>query len=267
MEEIKKFKTKEIIMSILLVFLILLVVFISLLVISNKGSSNVQEVPNNNLLIANYLDVSSIDTTNYDSVFSEINLKKITFKNLNNNITNDFETKQQEDLDRLNTNKDYILKYNTDNNITNYKKISTVNQTLLTEINNNILSILYIIEENIDYLGKNSYINSILINIDNNTIIKNTEFLSTYNINKNDICSRIFDIFINEYDLSTVNLTIDEAKQHKEEYVSKLITNFDDLIYPYINDENIYVKYSKNYIAKTLFDVEAKEIRYSTLKV
>lgn len=267
MEEIKKFKTKEIIMSILLVFLILLVVFISLLVISNKDNNDVKEVPNDNLLITNYLDISSIDTTNYDTVFSEINLKKITFKNFSSDITSDFETKQQEDLDRLNTSKDYIVKYNTDNNITNYKKTSTVNQTLLTEIDNNILSVLYIIEENIDYLGKNSYINSILININSNTIVQNDEFLSTYNINKNDICSRIFDIFINEYDLSVVNLTIDEVKEHKEEYVSKLITNFDDLIYPYINDENIYVKYSKNYVAKTLFDIEVKEIRYSTLKV
>ena len=79
--------TMEKIMIGLLVIFILLFVFVVIFVIANKKDNTVVEVPNNNLDVTNYVLMEEVDTTKYMDLYSSVNLKKISFKNLTNEST------------------------------------------------------------------------------------------------------------------------------------------------------------------------------------
>ena len=81
--------TMEKIMIGLLVIFILLFVFVVIFVIANKKDNTVVEVPNNNLDATNYVLMEEVDTTKYMDLYSSVNLKKISFKNLTNESTKD----------------------------------------------------------------------------------------------------------------------------------------------------------------------------------
>lgn len=88
--------TMEKIMIGLLVFFILLFVFVVIFVIANKKDNTVVEVPNSNLDVTNYVLMEEVDTTKYMDLYSSVNLKKISFKNLTNESTSEFSNKQDE---------------------------------------------------------------------------------------------------------------------------------------------------------------------------
>lgn len=255
---------KEKIMTALLVVLILFCVFIILLVISNKEEDTPPEVPNNVLSVENYLKIEDINTEEYTDVFKEINLKRVIFKNINNELVTDFNNKQDELINSLNQNKSYILEYNQNNNITDYKPNSVIFNNILYELDNNILSVLSYVREKIDYKEESSYINNILIDIKNNKLLTNNEFLDNYNISKEVIVNDLF---------NEIKSNITQSSKTEEEYKNLLIDNFDDYAYLYIykgtdNVNNFYMKYNLNQVLNILLEQELENSsEYTTMKI
>lgn len=257
--------TMEKIMIGLLVFFILLFVFVVIFVIANKKDNNVVEVPNNNLDVTNYVLMEEVDTTKYMDLYSSVNLKKISFKNLTNESTKEFTDKQDEIIksleDSISVNKEFVNEYNKEHNVTGYKSTSKLESIILTNINNNILSVLYLIEDEVDYKKVNNYIANLFVDTVSKNLLSSEEVLSKYGLSKEGISRRVFDLVIEGKDNK------DELTKEADSYSSKIIDNFDKYIYLYFNSDGIYLKYNKSDISNYLFNSSLDSVKYSTYKI
>lgn len=275
-EEIIKTKKKENIMTVILVILIILFVAVVVLIVTNKNRTLVQE--ESPIIDKNtYVKIESIDTTDYLTIYETANLKKVSFVNIPSVLVSNFYDKQDEIINTLNnnieTNKDFIDKYNSDNNITDYAVNSKVDSIILYELKDNILSLLYLVEDSVDYIGLNNYITNIFIDVNNNSLVNNNTILAKYNLTKEIVCMEIFDNVVNYHDDKFIDkdtneeLTKEDIQNKKDEYVNLLVENFDKYIYLYFNEEYLYLKYNKNDISNLLFNENLSNIKYSTLKL
>lgn len=257
--------TMEKIMIGLLVIFILLFVFVVIFVIANKKDNTVVEVPNNNLDATNYVLMEEVDTTKYMDLYSSVNLKKISFKNLTNESTKEFTDKQDEIIksleDSISVNKEFVNEYNKEHNVTGYKSTSKLESIMLTNINNNILSVLYLIEDEVDYKKVNNYIANLFVDTVSKNLLSSEEVLSKYGLSKEGISRRVFDLVIEGKDNK------DELTKEADSYSSKIIDNFDKYIYLYFNNDGIYLKYNKSDISNYLFNSSLDSVKYSTYKI
>ena len=257
--------TMEKIMIGLLVIFILLFVFVVIFVIANKKDNTVVEVPNNNLDATNYVLMEEVDTTKYMDLYSSVNLKKISFKNLTNESTKEFTDKQDEIIksleDSISVNKEFVNEYNKEHNVTGYKSTSKLESIMLTNINNNILSVLYLIEDEVDYKKVNNYIANLFVDTVSKNLLSSEEVLSKYCLSKEGISRRVFDLVIEGKDNK------DELTKEADSYSSKIMDNFDKYIYLYFNSDGIYLKYNKSDISNYLFNSSLDSVKYSTYKI
>lgn len=257
--------TMEKIMIGLLVIFILLFVFVVIFVIANKKDNTVVEVPNNNLDATNYVLMEEVDTTKYMDLYSSVNLKKISFKNLTNESTKEFTDKQDEIIksleDSISVNKEFVNEYNKEHNVTGYKSTSKLESIILTNINNNILSVLYLIEDEVDYKKVNNYIANLFVDTVSKNLLSSEEVLSKYGLSKEGISRRVFDLVIEGKDNK------DELTKEADSYSSKIMDNFDKYIYLYFNNDGIYLKYNKSDISNYLFNSSLDSVKYSTYKI
>ena len=257
--------TMEKIMIGLLVFFILLFVFVVIFVIANKKDNTVVEVPNSNLDVTNYVLMEEVDTTKYMDLYSSVNLKKISFKNLTNESTSEFSNKQDEIIksleDSISVNKEFVNEYNKEHNVTGYKSTSKLESIILTNINNNILSVLYLIEDEVDYKKVNNYIANLFVDTVSKKLLSSEEVLSKYGLSKEGISRRVFDLVTLGKDNK------DELTKEADSYSSKIIDNFDKYIYLYFNSDGIYLKYNKSDISNYLFNSSLDSVKYSTYKI
>ena len=257
--------TMEKIMIGLLVIFILLFVFVVIFVIANKKDNTVVEVPNNNLDATNYVLMEEVDTTKYMDLYSSVNLKKISFKNLTNESTKEFTDKQDEIIksleDSISVNKEFVNEYNKEHNVTGYKSTSKLESIILTNINNNILSVLYLIEDEVDYKKVNNYIANLFVDTVSKNLLSSEAVLSKYGLSKEGISRRVFDLVIEGKDNK------DELTKEADSYSSKIIDNFDKYIYLYFNSDGIYLKYNKSDISNYLFNGSLDSVKYSTYKI
>lgn len=257
--------TMEKIMIGLLVFFILLFVFVVIFVIANKKDNNVVEVPNSNLDVTNYVIITEVDTTKYMDLYSSVNLKKISFKNLTNESTKEFTDKQDEIIksleDSISVNKEFVNEYNKEHNVTGYKSTSKLESIILTNINNNILSVLYLIEDEVDYKKVNNYIANLFVDTVSKNLLSSEEVLSKYDLSKEGISRRVFDLVIEGKDNKN------ELTKEADSYSSKIMDNFDKYIYLYFNSDGIYLKYNKSDISNYLFNSSLDSVKYSTYKI
>ena len=257
--------TMEKIMIGLLVFFILLFVFVVIFVIANKKDNTVVEVPNSNLDVTNYVLMEEVDTTKYMDLYSSVNLKKISFKNLTNESTKEFTDKQDEIIksleDSISVNKEFVNEYNKEHNVTGYKSTSKLESIILTNINNNILSVLYLIEDEVDYKKVNNYIANLFVDTVSKNLLSSEEVLSKYDLSKEGISRRVFDLVTLGKDNK------DELTKEADSYSSKIIDNFDKYIYLYFNSDGIYLKYNKSDISNYLFNSSLDSVKYSTYKI
>lgn len=265
----KDMSKKEKIMVIVLILLILLFTFVVLFVIANKDNNddNVLEVPNYYDDVNNYILLEEIDTAEYYNLYKSVNLKKVNFKNVSELLYSEFNEKQEEYINTINNNiknnEEFIDNYNKENNIDDYKINSNIDSIILYEINDGVISLLYLIEDNVDYVGLNNYIYSIFIDVKNNAILSDEIILEKYGKTKKEVSGKIFDNFI----LSVDDENVDEIMDKKEEYISIISNNFSTYVYLYVNDNELYVKYNKSDFNKLLFDKKIDNVKYSTLKI
>lgn len=275
--DIKKMKKNETIMSVVLVFLILAIVFVIVFVVANKNTEYVIEEPISELDASNYVKLEEYHLENSDLVYKNVELNKVSFINVTEVLLTDFYNKQDEILksiqDNIAINKQFIDNYNSSNNITDYSANSNIESILLYEIKDDILSVIYVIEDSVDYKEVSNNIINILINLKNNSKVSNETLLNKYNISKEDVVSKVFDSVVDSHDDNFINKDTKEdiskgnIKNKKDEYQKILLDNFDNYIYLYFYQDNLYLKYNKSDISELLFNENLINIRYSTLKL
>ena len=271
-----KMDKKEFIASILLCVFLLLFVVVAILGLTNKDKQIVTEQPP--VIDENtYISLSNVEDESYLTIYKKVNLKKVNFSNIPEVLTTSFYEKQDQFIkninDKISSNKEYIDNYNKNNNITDYSVNSEIDSIIIYDLKDNILSLLYLIEDKVDYIGINNNISNIFIDVSNNSLVNNEMLLSKYNLTKNSICDAIFDNILNYHGDTFKNisnnkeLTKEEVLTKKNDYVSQLAEKFDEYIYLYFNDGSLYLKYNRNDISNLLFDEGLDKTTFSTLKV
>ena len=222
-----------------------------------------------NYEVNDYITVSSVSLDNYSDVFGSINVDRVTFKNIDENLTREF-SKEQEELIT------YIKRYYNEITKAEYTDSNKVNTNIKTIINDTVLSIYYEIEftfdENIYNDNTRSYIITYNIDLKTMKVLTTDDLLNKYNYTKEYISEKIFndDILIGDSEVvidknTNISFTKKDIERKKEEYINRIVTDFDNIIKMYIERNSLVLIYDskevKNIFFEGDFDINIK-IRY-----
>ena len=133
------------------------------------------------------------------------------------------------------------------------------------QINSNILSIYFELDFNLD---SNIFDNNIkkyfvTTNVDLTTgnIVTNDNFLEKYNYTKKYIAEKIYeeDLLITSGQIvidknTNISLTKEDIERKKNDYVNRIISEFDNIIKVYIENKTLVLVYNKRDLRGIFFD-------------
>lgn len=221
---------------------------------NKHGSSNYI-----NYDVNDYIEITPVIFSEYNDVYSSINVSKLILKNIDDKLYDDF-------IQNENMIIDYISGYyNEIKSSGNYEAVSTATSTIKAQINDTVLSILYRIDFNLDKENFNdnikSYVISYNIDLGTNKVITNNDLLSKYNYSKSYIADKLFndDISINKGQVvidknSNISLTKNDIERKKDEYVERIIDEFDNIIIMYIDNKTLVLVYDSRSLKNMFFD-------------
>lgn len=220
-----------------------------------------------NYNVNDYIEVSPVVFNNYTDVYTSISVSRIDIKNVDKNITKGFTDKEEEIIG-------YITGYYNDiKEIDGYIPVNNVSSTIKTQINGAILSIFYRLDFNLDenIFEDNIKSYTIATNIDlgTNKVLTYDDLFSKYNYTRDYIAEKLFneDVLIGKgevvIDKSTnISLTKSDIERKKDEYVNRIISEFDNIIDMYIESDSLVLVYDvkelKSIFFENKFDTDVK---------
>lgn len=228
-------------------------------VFDKQGMKNRKDNTYINYNVNDYVEVIPVVFNDYINVYSSINVSKINFKNIDTGLTDSFIKKQDEIIG-------YITGYyNEINANANYIPVNSVYSSIKTQINGAILSIYYQVNFNLDEAifedNIKSYIITLNIDLGTNKILINDDLLSKYSYTKNYIADKLFneDVLTEKGQVvidknTNISLTESDIIRKKEEYVDRIISEFNNIIDMYIENNNLVLIYDTKEIKNVFFD-------------
>ena len=261
-----KDKKEFIIGSIILTILILLAVIITLFVLYEKEKRSILSVPENKYNVADYIYIEKVDYSKYANLFKgNLELPKITLKNIDQNIIDDFENKETDILlEIVNCSKLLEEKIND----SEYNPVSTINVDMDYRVINDILSIKYILKIDLDFeLG--TVTKTIFFNYDLNdkVVLSNLELLKKIDYDDYDLSLYLLDNSIlkdkNMEDkvidsISNEEIIIQNIVDNKDEYIDRIIDELNNVDI-YVDNDNIVVGYFNNKLINTCYLTNEEE--------
>jgi len=161
----------------------------------------------------------------------------------------------------------YVTGYYNDINTQNYIPVNTVSSNIKTQINGTVLSIFYELnfdlDERIFSNNKRSYFTTINIDLGTEKTLTTDDLLSKYNYTKKHIAEKLFeeDVLISNNQVvidkdTNISLTKNDIERKKEEYVSRIINEFDNIINMYIENKSLALVYDTQKLKSIFFDNE-----------
>lgn len=261
-----KDKKEFVIGSIILTILILLVVIITLFVLYEKERRSILSVPENKYNVADYVYIEKVDYSKYANLFKgNLELPKITLKNIDQNIIDDFETKETDILLEI-VNSSKLLEEKI--NDSEYNPVSTINVDMDYRVINDILSIKYILKIDLDFeLG--TVTKTIFFNYDLNdkVVLSNLELLKKIDYDDYDLSLYLLDNSIlkdkNMEDkvidsISNEEIIIQNIVDNKDEYIDRIIDELNNVDI-YVDNDNIVVGYFNNKLINTCYLYNGEE--------
>lgn len=262
-----KDKKSFIIGSVILTILILLLVFIILLVLYEKEKRSMLNIPESKYNVTDYIYVEKVDYSKYSNLFTgNLEMPKITLKNIDKEIINDFENKETDILIEI-VNSSKLLQEKVGDS--EYIPNSTINIDMDYSINNDILSIKYILTIKLDF-DLDSIVKTLYFNYDveNKKVLSNEEVLNKLGYKSLEISTYLFDNVVLKDktmedkvidSVGNKEITIKDIVDNKEEYINRINDKLVDLNI-YVNKDNIDIGYFNDYLINIcyLFDEEKK---------
>lgn len=213
-----------------------------------------------NYEVNDYVVVSSVTLDNYSDVFNSTNVDRVTFKNIDNSLTKEFINDEEELIN-------YIKRYYTEIIKQDYTSSNRVVSKIKTVVNDTVLSVYYEIEFIFDKELYNDNIRNYIItyNIDLKTmkVLTTDDLLTKYNYTKKYIAEKIFndEILIDEDEVlidknTNISFTKKDIERKKEEYINRIVTDFDNIIKMYIERGSLVLVYDSKEIKNIFFDGE-----------
>lgn len=245
-----KEKRDFIIGSFILTILILLLILTILFVLYQKEKESMLNIPENKYNITDYVYIEKVDYSKYSNLFTgNLEIPKITLKNMSEDIINEFENNETDILLEI-VNSSKTLESKIENS--EYNPTSTINVDMDYSINNNILSIKYILtiklDFNLDSIVKTLYFN---YDVENKKVLSNSELLNNLGYNTLEISEYLLDnIILKDKEmedkvidsLSNNEMTIKDIINNKEEYINRINDKLINLNF-YVNKDNISIEY------------------------
>lgn len=209
--------------------------------------------------IKDYVETEPVILTKYNNVFGSINVSRVKLKNLSNDVINDFYNKEDELICYIDSYYNEII------TTSSYNNSNSVSSVIKMQINSNILSIYFELDFNLD---SNIFDNNIkkyfvTTNVDLTTgnIVTNDNFLEKYNYTKKYIAEKIYeeDLLITSGQIvidknTNISLTKEDIERKKNDYVNRIISEFDNIIKVYIENKTLVLVYNKRDLRGIFFD-------------
>lgn len=223
--------------------------------LSNKTNGYV------NYIVSDYVEIYDIIYENYYDVYGNIDVSKVGFKNLDNEITKDFVALVDEVVGYVSG---YYYEIDAQDG---YIPVNTAVSSVKTQINGAVLSIYYRIDFNLDSNlfedNIKSYIVTTNIDLRTNKVLSNDDLLLKYDYSKNYIADKLFieDILIGKGQVvidknTNISLTRNDIERKKTVYVERIIDEFDNIINMYIENGNLVLVYDKKELKRVFFNNE-----------
>ena len=207
-----------------------------------------------NYNVKDYIETTPIIFSNYSDVYSCINVSKITFKNLDSDLTKTFENEEAELIDYINKYYDELKKEE------DYTSNNTVTTLIKTQVNSTVLSVFYEMDFNIQNINR-SYVLTLNIDLKTNKILTTEDLLLKYSYTKEYISEKLFndDIMINANEIvvdknTNISLTKNDIEKKKNEYVKRITDDFNNIIKVYIENNSLVLVYNKKDLNDLFFE-------------
>lgn len=212
-----------------------------------------------NYNVNDYVEIYPITYDEYSNVYSDINVSKVNIKNIDNKITKDFIYREEEIIE-------YISRYYKEIDVRNdYVPINTVYSTIKAQINGAVLSVFYevdfTLDKNIFTDNIKSYIVTLNVDLGTNKILTKEDLLSKFNYSKNYIADKLFneEVLIDKGQIvidkdTNISLTQSDIERKKDSYVSRIISEFDNIIDMYIENNSLVLVYDSKELKNIFFD-------------
>lgn len=211
-----------------------------------------------NYEVNDYVTVSSVSLENYNEVFNDIDVDRVTFKNIDDNLTRSF-IKEEEEL--IN----YVKRYYNEIIKEEHNNLNTVNSRIKTMVNDTILSVYYelefIFDESIYNATNRNYIITYNIDLKTMKVLTTDDLLVKYNYTKDYISEKIFndDILVGDNEIvidknTNISFTKRDIERKKDEYINRIVTDFDNIIKMYIERGSLVLVYDSKEIKNIFFE-------------
>lgn len=229
------------------------------LVFERQGMRSNKENKYVNYSVNDYVEIAPVIFDEYNDVYSNINVSKVSFKNLDANLTRSFLNSEEEIINYI------IAYYNEISSNKNSSAISTVFSTIKTQINGAVLSVFYRLDFELDEKAYSDNIKTyfITINIDlgTNKILDNSDLLSKYSYNRSYIADKLFneEILVQNGQVvidkdTNISITKNDIERKKSSYVDRIINEFDNIIEMYIENNSLVLVYNSEELKNIFFD-------------
>ena len=216
------------------------------------GEKKINKFVNYN--VKDYIEPTPVVFNNYGDVYSSINVSKITFKNLDSDLTKTFENDEDELIDYINKYYDEIKKEE------NHNSDGTATTLIKTQINSTVLSVFYEMDFGFQDINRN-YVITLNIDLNTNKNLTIDDLLLKYNYSKEYIADKLFndEILIGNNEVAidkntNISLTKSDIEKKKNEYVQRITQEFNNIIKVYIENNSLVLVYNKKDLNDLFFD-------------
>lgn len=210
--------------------------------------------------VNDYTVVSEVTMDGYSDVFNDIDINKVSFKNIDSSLTKDFINKEEELISYVKRYYNEIKKDEYTNNNKAYSKVKTI-------VNDTILSVYYEMEFVFDdtmYKDNiKNYIITFSIDLRTAKVLTNDDLLNKYNYTKDYIGEKIYndDILISDSEIlidknTNISLTKKDIERKKKDYINRIVTDFDNLVKLYVERDTLVLVYDTKDIKNMFFSDE-----------
>ena len=187
-------------------------------------------------------------------------MSKVSIINIDDSITKSFIKNENEFINYVSAYYNEIVPVGDD-----YIPASSANSNIKTQINGAVLSIYY--EMNIDLDGElfenstRSYFTTLNVDLGTERALSTDDLLNKYNYTKKYIAEKIFeeDVLIDNNEVvidknTNLSYTKSDIIRKKEEYISRIVDDFDNIIKVYIDNNYLTIVYDKKELKNMFFD-------------
>lgn len=209
--------------------------------------------------VNDYIEISPVVFNSYGDVYSSINVSRVNINNLDEEVTGEFINKEEEIIG-------YITGYYNEIHTTGvHLPVSSVFSTIKTQMNGAVLSIFYRIDFNLDESvfvdNYKSYLLALNIDLATNKVLTKDDLLSKYNYTRSYIAEKLFneEVLIQKGQVvidkdTNISLTKSDVERKKDIYVERIITEFDNIIEMYIENNSLVLVYDSKELKNIFFD-------------